>query len=71
MMRHLLFGLMTALSATGALAATPRIEPSNVADPQLTAPEIELAPIVIQTGASFMHAIVVDADISTIEIFEI
>ncbi len=69
-MRRALFGLILAMSAT-AVAADPRIEPNMSTDTQIASSDIELAPIVIQERASFMRAIVVDVDISTIEIFEI
>ncbi len=66
-------GLVMILSAAGAMAAdaSPKIELHAVADMQLSLPDVEIAPVVMDAAAVFSHTLVTDADISTIEIFEI
>jgi hypothetical protein len=71
-MTRALLGLVLLLTAAPVIAGdAPRIEPKFLASADVTQPEIELAPIVIEDSAKFTQTIVTEVDLSVIEIFSI
>jgi hypothetical protein len=71
-MTRALLGLVLLLTAAPVIAGdAPRIEPQFLASADVTEPEIEIAPIVMEDSATFTHTIVTDVDLTVIEIFSI